>query len=130
MLEGLRQILGDSAFRALQQGPGRASHRYANADAPRGLLRAGPGRIAREKVGFEASNMGKLDQYLQQWIYGTDEAHADPHNVLREHLRPRRLRRRLRRADAPRSRWAVRLGFGEFTPGAARDYALPARAPT
>jgi aminopeptidase N len=65
-LEGLRQIIGETSFQALQTA-WLTENRYGNVDTADFI--ALTKRIAREKSGFEASNLAKLDEYFQQWLY-------------------------------------------------------------
>jgi Peptidase family M1 domain/Peptidase M1 N-terminal domain len=65
-LEGLHQILGDDAFLELAR-TWQAEHRYGNADTADFIALAK--RIARDRVGFGATNLAKLDTYFQQWLY-------------------------------------------------------------
>jgi hypothetical protein len=118
MLEGLHQILGDSAFGALQQA-WQFEHRYGNADAAQffALTR----RIAADKAGFESSNLSKLDAYLQQWIYGTAKPTLTPTTFFASTSVPGIPVGGTVSATLSLSLTAPAT-FGAFTPGAALDY--------
>ena len=99
MIEGLRQILGehrvprDAARRWLTE------YRYGNADDGRSSS-PWPSGSRREKAGFEASNLAKLDTYFQQWLLRRRQAGADADDVLPEHDGAGRAGRRHGAGDA------------------------------
>ena len=78
-LEGLRQIVGDDAFYAIARA-WIAEHRYANAGTADFIALAK--RIAAERSGFEASNLAKLDQYFQQWLFTAGKPTLTPANFF------------------------------------------------
>lgn len=65
-LEALRQIIGDGPFMELAR-TFLADNRYGNAGTADFIALAR--RIARDRAGFEASNLAKLDLFVQQWLY-------------------------------------------------------------
>jgi aminopeptidase N len=75
MIEGLRQILGDTAFQAMIKA-WTTNYRYGNADTAAFIALAK--QIAADKSGFESSNLSKLDAYFQQWLFGTTKPTLNP----------------------------------------------------
>ena len=65
-LEGLQQIIGDGPFFELAR-KWQTDQRYGNATTADFIALAK--QIARDRSGFEASNLAKLDTYFQQWLY-------------------------------------------------------------
>jgi hypothetical protein len=116
-LEALRQIIGDGPFFELaRRWP--ADHRYGNATTAEFIALAK--QIARDKAGFESSNLAKLDTFFQQWLYTPGKPTMTPTTFFQ-------------RTDVPGDAGgtvpgtlALAIGapasFGAFTPGVARDY--------
>jgi hypothetical protein len=75
MIEGLREIIGESSFRELIK-QWQTKYRYGNAETKDFIALAK--QVAADKSGFEASNLGKLDAYFQQWLYGTTKPALNP----------------------------------------------------
>ena len=67
MLEAYRQIVGD---RRSSRSSARCSTEHGCGDINAAEFIALAKRIARDRAGFEASNLAKLDMFFQQWIYG------------------------------------------------------------
>jgi len=116
-LEALRQIIGDGAFMELAR-TWVTEHRFGNATTADFIALAK--RIARDRSGFEASNLAKLDTFFQQWLYTPAKPTMTPTTFFQ-------------RTDVPGSvdgtvpgTLALTIGppvkFGAFTPGVARDY--------
>ena len=116
-LEGLRQIIGDGAFMELAR-TWVTENRFGNATTADFIALAK--RIARDRSGFEASNLAKLDTYFQQWLYTPAKPTMTPTTFFQ-------------RTDVPGTvdgtvpgTLALSIGppvnFGAFTPGVARDY--------
>jgi aminopeptidase N len=80
MIEGLREIIGESSFRELIK-QWQAKYRYGNADTAAFIALAK--QVAADKSGFEASNLGKLDAYFQQWLFGTTKPTLNPTSFFR-----------------------------------------------
>jgi aminopeptidase N len=118
MLEGYRQIVGDAAFFHFQRLM-LSEHGYGGITLPEFVALAK--RAAAEKGGFEASNLGKLDLYFDQWLFGTVKPALNPTTFFLSTdatggatgTVPATLGLTL---GAPAS-------FGAFTPGVAGDYA-------
>jgi aminopeptidase N len=75
MIEGLRQIIGEPAFQALIKN-WQTTYRYGNADTAAFI--AMTKQVAAEKGGFVQANLDKLDQYFQQWLFGTVKPALNP----------------------------------------------------
>jgi hypothetical protein len=116
-LEGLRQIIGDGAFMELAR-TWVTENRFGNATTADFIALAK--RIARDRSGFEASNLAKLDTYFQQWLYTPAKPTMTPTTFFQ-------------RTDVPGSvngtvpgTLSLTIGppvqLGAFTPGVARDY--------
>jgi aminopeptidase N len=116
-LEALRQIIGDDPFLELAR-TWVAEHRYGNATTADFIALAK--RIARDRAGFESSNLAKLDAFFQQWLYTPGKPTMTPTTFFQ-------------RTDTPGSVTGTVPGtlalsvspsasFGAFTPGVARDY--------
>ena len=75
MLEGYRQIVGDTAFFAFQKAL-VTEHEHSTITGDQFVALAK--RIAAEKAGFAGSNLTKLDTYFQQWLYGTVKPTMNP----------------------------------------------------
>jgi hypothetical protein len=116
-LEGLHQILGDGPFFELAR-KWQTDRRYGNATTADFIALAK--QIARDKAGFESSNLAKLDTFFQQWLYTPSKPTMTPTTFFQ-------------RTDAPGDvsgtvpgTLALTIGapasFGAFTPGVAREY--------
>ncbi len=64
MLEGLRQIVGDDAFFAFARDLEDA-YGYGNISTAQFIA------LAKADSGLAGADLDKLDQYFQQWLYGT-----------------------------------------------------------
>ena len=118
-LEALHQILGEPAFFELARR-WVTEHRYGNANTADFI--ALTKQIARDKVGFDDTNLAKLDTLFNQWLFTAGKPTMTPANFFL-------------RTDAPPTTvsgtvpgtLALSIGpgvsFGAFTPGVARDYA-------
>ncbi len=117
MLEGYRQIVGDTAFFHFQRLM-LTEHGYGGISIAEFTALAK--RAAQERGGFEASNLAKLDKYFQQWLFGTTKPALNPTSFFLS-------------TDVPGgaggtvpATLALTLGapasFGPFTPGVARLY--------
>jgi peptidase M1-like protein len=116
-LEALRQIIGDGAFTELAR-TWQSEHRYANATTADFIALAK--RIARDRSGFESSNLAKLDTFFQQWLYTPAKPTMTPTTFFQ---------RTDVNGDVTGSvpgTLSLTIGppvsFGAFTPGVARDY--------
>jgi hypothetical protein len=116
-LEALRQIIGDGAFTELAR-MWQSDYRYGNATTADFIALAK--RIARDRSGFEASNLAKLDTFFQQWLYTPAKPTMTPTTFFQ-------------RTDVPGTvqgtvpgTLSLTIGppvqLGSFTPGVARDY--------
>jgi hypothetical protein len=115
MIEGYRQIVGDAAFwdftRALVD-----EHQDKTISTAQFIALAK--RIAAEKAGFAPARVDRLDEYFQQWLYGTTRPTINPANFFASlngsagGTVPATLALTL---GAPAS-------FGAFTPGVDRTY--------
>jgi aminopeptidase N len=66
MLEAYRQIVGDTAFFAFQKAL-VTDFAYSTINEAQFIALAK--QVAAEKAGFEASNLGKLDDFFSQWLH-------------------------------------------------------------
>lgn len=66
MIEALRQILGEAKFAQLTR-QWQGAHRYGNG------TEAGFIELAREVSGFTGSNLARLADFFQEWLYGTTQ---------------------------------------------------------
>jgi len=116
-LEGLHQILGDAAFTELAR-TWIAQHRHGNATTADFIALAK--QIARDRLGFESSNLAKLDEFFRQWLYTSGKPTMTPTTFFQ-------------RTDVPGgvsgtvpATLSLAIGapvsFGAFTPGVAREY--------
>jgi hypothetical protein len=122
-LEGLKQILGDDAFFALAKA-WVAENRYKNAGTADFIALAK--RIARDKSGFEASNLAKLDTYFQQWLFTPGRPTMTPTTFFQSTSVPGDVGGTVPPTLALSVTPAA--SFGAFTPGIARDYTTSAIA--
>jgi hypothetical protein len=116
MLEGYHQIVGDSAFFALQKAI-VTEHAYSTITGDQFVALAK--RIAAEKAGFTGSNLTKLDTYFQQWLYGTVKPTMNPTTFFQSTSVPGDVSGNV---PATLSLTVTPASFGAFTPGVARDY--------
>ena len=117
MFEAYRQIVGDSAFFAFQKA---LVTEFEHSMITTAQVVALAKRIAQEKAGFEASNLAKLEQFFQQWLYGTVKPTLNPTSFFQSTSVPGEVK-----GTVPATlSLAVGGGasFGAFTPGLARDY--------
>ena len=117
MLEGFRQIVGDTAFFAFQKALAtQFEHSIITGDQFVALAK----QIAAEKGGFAGSNLTKLDAYFQQWLHGTVKPTLNPTTFFQSTSVPGDVSgtvpATLSLTVTPAST------FGNFTPGLARDY--------
>ena len=117
-LEGLRQIIGDGPFEALQQA-WQSERRYGNGSSADFVALAE--RIARERSGFDASNLAKLDEYFQQWLYTPGKPTLTPAAFFASTTVPGASAGGTVPATLSLS-LAAPAGLGPFTPGAGRSY--------
>ncbi len=117
MWEAYRQIVGDTAFWALQKA---LVTEYEGSVISTDEVIALGKRIAQEKGGFEASNLAKLDQFFQQWIWNSGKPALNPTTFFQSTSVPGDVSgivpATLSLTVTPAS------SFGNFTPGVARDY--------
>ena len=117
MIEGYRQIVGDTAFFAFQKAiVTEHEHGLITGDQFVALAK----RIAAEKAGFAGSNLTKLDAYFQQWLYGTVKPTLNPTTFFQSTSVPGDV------SGTVPATLSLTVGagasFGAFTPGVARDY--------
>jgi aminopeptidase N len=116
-IEALRQIIGEDPFAELTR-TWLSENRDKNVDTQDFIALAK--RIARDRSGFEASNLAKLDTFFQQWLYTPGKPTMTPTTFFQ-------------RTDVPGTvdgtvpgTLALTIGppvnLGAFTPGVARDY--------
>ena len=117
MLEGYRQIVGDTAFFAFQKAL-VTEHAYSTIDEAQFIALAK--RIATERAGFTGSNVTKLDEYFQQWLRGTVKPTLNPTTFFQSSSTPGTV------GGTVPATLSLSMGtpasFGAFTPGVARDY--------
>jgi hypothetical protein len=117
MLEAYRQIVGDSAFFAFQKAL-VTEYAYSVIDGAQFIALAK--RIAQERAGFEASNLNRLEQFFQQWIYTPSKPTLTPTTFFQSTSVPGDVN-----GTVPAT-LSLTVGgptsFGAFTPGVARDY--------
>jgi hypothetical protein len=117
MLEAYRQIVGETAFFAF----GRAlleEHGYADLNA--GEFIALAKRIARDRAGFESSNLAKLDIFFDQWLFQSGKPAMNPTTFFQSTSVPGTVN-----GTVPAT-LSLSLGaaptFGSFIPGQAGVY--------
>ena len=117
MLEGYRQIVGDTAFFAFQKAlVTQFEHSVITGDQFVALAK----QIAAEKGGFTGSNLTKLDAYFQQWLYGTVKPTLNPTTFFQSTSVPGDVSGTV---PATLSLTVTpTASLGNFTPGVARDY--------
>jgi aminopeptidase N len=117
MLEAYRQIVGDAAFWAFQKAL-VTDFAYSVITTEQFIALAK--QIAQDKAGFEASNLAKLDQFFQQWLWTSGKPTLTPTTFFRSTSVPADVS-----ATVPAT-LSLTLGgpasFGAFTPAVARDY--------
>ena len=124
MLEAYRQIVGHRAFmkfaRALV-----TEHAYGTINGTQFIALAK--RVAQEEAGFESSNLGKLQTFFDQWIYGAGKPTLNPTTFFASTTVP----------DIPvtgtvPATLSLTLGsaasFGAFVPGVAQTYSASTTA--
>jgi aminopeptidase N len=118
MIEGLREIIGESSFQALITSWLR-TYRYGNADTAAFIAMAK--RVAADKSGFEASNLSKLDDYFQQWLYETTKPTLNPTSFFQSTTGPD-----VSVGGSVPATLSLSLGapisFGAFAPGSSQTY--------
>ena len=117
MLEGYRQIVGDTAFFAFQKAlVTDYEHSIITTDQVIALAK----RIAAEKAGFVGSNLTKLDAYFQQWLFGTVKPTLTPTTFFQSTSVPGDVSGTV---PATLSLTVTpTANLGTFVPGVARDY--------
>jgi hypothetical protein len=117
MLEGYRQIVGDTAFFAFQKAI-VTEHEHSTITGDQFVALAK--RIATEKAGFTGSNLTKLDAYFQQWLFGTVKPTLNPTTFFQSTSVPGDV------GGTVPATLSLTVGgtanFGAFTPAVARDY--------
>jgi aminopeptidase N len=117
MLEAYRQIVGDSAFWAFQKAL-VTDFAYGTITTEQFIALAK--QIAQEKAGFEASNLAKLDQFFQQWLWTPGKPTLTPTTFFQSTSVPGDV------SGTVPGTLSLSVGgpasFGAFTPGVARDY--------
>jgi hypothetical protein len=117
MLEGYRQIVGDTAFFAFQKAL-VTNHAYSTITGDQFVALAKT--IAADRAGFTGSNLTKLDDYFQQWLYGTVKPTLNPTTFFESSSTPGDV------SGTVPATLSLTMGapasFGPFTPGVARDY--------
>jgi hypothetical protein len=117
MIEGYHQIVGDTAFFAFMKAIAtQFEHSVITGDQFVALAK----QIAAEKAGFTGSNLTKLDDYFQQWLYGTVKPTLNPTTFFRSTSVPGDVSGTV---PATLSLTVTpTASLGNFTPGVARDY--------
>ncbi len=118
MLDGYRQIVGDSAFFAFQKAL-VTEHEHSTITGDQFVALAK--RIAAEKAGFAGSNLTKLDTYFQQWLYGTVKPTLNPTTFFQSTSVPGDVSGTVPATLSLTVTPSATLGT--FTPGIAKDYA-------
>jgi aminopeptidase N len=118
MIEGLRQILGEPAFRELLKR-WQTTYRHGNGDTATFI--ALTKQVAAEKAGFVAANVNKLDPYFEQWLSGTVKPTLTPTTFFQSTTVPN-----VPVGGTVPATLALTLGapanFGAFTPGIEKTY--------
>jgi aminopeptidase N len=118
MIEGLREIIGESSFQALIKA-WQTNYSYGNADTAAFIALAK--QVAADKSGFEASNLDKLGAYFDQWLRGTTKPTLNPTSFFQSTTVPN-----VPVGGTVPATLSLSLGaptnFGAFTAGVARDY--------
>jgi hypothetical protein len=118
MLESYHQIVGDPAFFAFQKAL-VTEHAYGTITGAQFVTLAK--RVAAEKAGFEASNLGKLDTFFDQWLNGVVKPTLTHRNFFLSTTVPN-----VPVSGTVPATLALTLGatptFGGFTPGVTRTY--------
>ncbi len=118
MLESYHQIVGDTAFFAFQKALA-TEHAYSTVSQAQFVALAK--RIAAEKAGFEASNLGKLDLFFDQWLNLAGKPPLTHRNFFLSTTVPGVPVGGTVPATLSLSLGAA-AGFGQFTPGVTRTY--------
>jgi hypothetical protein len=117
MIEGYHQIVGDTAFFAFMKAIAtQYEHSVITGDQFVALAK----QIAAEKAGFTGSNLTKLDDYFQQWLYGTVKPTLNPTTFFRSTNVPGDVAGTVPATLSLSVTPTVSLG--SFTPGVAGDY--------
>jgi hypothetical protein len=116
-LEALRQIIGDAQFIELAR-TWVTENRGGNVGTADFIALAE--RIARDRSGFDASNLAKLDTFFQQWLYTPAKPTMTPTTFFQRTDVPGEV------TGSVPGTLALSIGspvnFGAFTPGVGRDY--------
>jgi hypothetical protein len=116
-LEALRQIIGDAQFIELAR-TWVTENRGGNVGTADFIALAK--RIARDRSGFDASNLAKLDTFFQQWLYTPAKPTMTPTTFFQRTDVPGEV------TGSVPGTLALSIGppvnFGAFTPGVGRDY--------
>ena len=123
MFEAYRQIVGDTAFWAFQKA---LVTDYAYSVITTDQVVALAKQIAQQKAGFEASNLAKLDQFFQQWLWTSGKPTLTPTTFFQSTSVPGDVS-----ATVPGTlslNVSPAASLGAFTPGVERDDAAPLAA--
>ncbi|MDA0163034.1 M1 family metallopeptidase [Solirubrobacter ginsenosidimutans] len=123
MIEGLRQIMGEPAFRELLKA-WQTTYRHGNADTAAFIALAKS--TAATKGGFVQANVDKLDTYFQQWLFGTVKPALNPTTFFQSTSTTGPV------GGAVPATLSLALGapvsFGGFAPGVAKTYSASTTA--
>jgi aminopeptidase N len=117
MLEGYRQIVGDSAFWAMQRA---VIDRFSGSTITTDGFIALAKEIAADKAGFESSNLNKLDAFFTQWNKTAGKPTLTPSNFFLSTTVPGTVS-----GTVPATLSLSLSGtptFNTFTPGVEREY--------
>ena len=124
MIEGLRQILGESSFQAMIKA-WQTNYRYGNADEAAFI--ALNKQIAATNSGFDATNLSKLDTYFAQWLHGVGKPTMTPTAFFASSTFPGNVV-----GGSVPATLSLTLGtapsFGAFAPGVAKTYTASSTA--
>jgi hypothetical protein len=73
MLEGFREIVGPAAFDEFAKAM-QTTYAHGNIDTPEFIT------FAEQQSGFSGAQLTRLDDYFQQWLYGTTKPTITPDN--------------------------------------------------
>jgi aminopeptidase N len=73
MLEGFREIIGNAAFDDFAKSL-QTAFAHGNIDTPQFI------DFAKQHSGLSAAQLPRLDDYFQQWLYGTTKPTITPDN--------------------------------------------------
>jgi aminopeptidase N len=123
MLEGYRQIVGDSAFFAMQR---MLIDEYSDRVITTPQFVDVAKRAARDHGGFIGSNLDKLEEYFDQWLNGTVRPALNPTTFFQSTSNTGTV------TGSVPATLSLTLGapasFGAFIPGSARDYTASTQA--